>query len=130
VKIARWLIVVGSVVLFLTALLHGSGYAEISRVVEMSGMKPFLIGAFKALWLMLSIHLLVLSAIFIVASQTPKGRRLVLLCTLIPAFDTVLLFHFCWSVHWHDRPCCCHATLSRRQVLTATGRGDVIDGTC
>jgi hypothetical protein len=94
VKIARLLIVVGSVVLFLTALLHGSGYAEISRVVEMSGMKLFLIGAFKALWLMFSIHLLVLSAIFIVASQTPKGRRLVLLCTLIPAFDTVLLFHF------------------------------------
>jgi hypothetical protein len=94
VKIARWLIVAGSLVLFLTALLHGSGYAEISRVVEKSDMKPFLIGGFKALWLMFSIHLLVLSAIFIVMSQTPKGRRLVLLCTLIPAFDTMLLFHF------------------------------------
>jgi len=94
VRIARWLIVAGSLVLFLTALLHGSGYAEISRVVEKSDMKPFLIGGFKALWLMFSIHLLVLSAIFIVTSQTPKGRRLVLLCTLIPAFDTMLLFHF------------------------------------
>lgn len=93
-RIARWLIVAGSLVLFLTALLHGSGYAEISRVVEKSDMKPFLIGGFKALWLMFSIHLLVLSAIFIVTSQTPKGRRLVLLCTLIPAFDTMLLFHF------------------------------------
>jgi hypothetical protein len=94
VKIARWLIVAGSLVLFLTALVHGSGYAEISRVVEKSDMKPFLIGGFKALWLMFSIHLLVLSAIFIVTSQTPKGRRLVLLCTLIPAFDTMLIFHF------------------------------------
>jgi len=94
VKIARWLIVAGSLVLFLTALLHGSGYAEISRAVEKSDMKSFLIDVFKALWLMFSIHLLVLSAIFIVASQTPKGRRLVLLCTLIPAFDTMLLFHF------------------------------------
>lgn len=93
-KIARWLIVAGSLVLFLTALVHGSGYAEISRVVEKSDMKPFLIGGFKALWLMFSIHLLVLSAIFIVTSQTPKGRRLVLLCTLIPAFDTMLIFHF------------------------------------
>ena len=93
-RIARWLIVAGSLVLFLTALLHGSGYAEISRVVEKSDMKSFLIDVFKALWLMFSIHLLVLSAIFIVASQTPKGRRLVLICTLIPAFDTLLLFHF------------------------------------
>ena len=93
-KIARWLIVAGGLVLFLTALLHGSGYAEISRVVEKSDMKLFLIDVFKALWLMFSIHLLVLSAIFIVASQTPKSRRLVLLCTLIPAFDTMLLFHF------------------------------------
>jgi len=94
VKIARWLIVAGSVVLFLTALLHGSGYVQVSRVVEKSAMKPFLVGGFKALWLMFSIHLLVLSAVFIVASQTPKGKRLVLLCTLIPAFDTILLFHF------------------------------------
>ena len=93
-KIARWLIVAGSAVLFLTALLHGSGYVQVSRVVEKSAMKPFLVGGFKALWLMFSIHLLVLSAVFIVASQTPKGRRLVLLCTLIPAFDTILLFHF------------------------------------
>ena len=94
VKIARWLIVAGSAVLFLTALLHGSGYVQVSREVEKSAMKPFLVGGFKALWLMFSIHLLVLSAAFIVASQTPKGKRLVLLCTLIPAFDTILLFHF------------------------------------
>ena len=93
-KIARWLIVAGSVVLFLTALLHGSGYVRISRVMEKSDMKPFLIGGFKALWLMFSIHLLVLSAVFIAVSLTPKGRRLVLLCTLIPALDTILLFHF------------------------------------
>jgi hypothetical protein len=94
VKIGRWLIVAGSVVLFLTALLHGSGYLQVSRVLETSDMKPFLTGGFKALWLMFSIHLLVLSAIFIVAGLTPKGRRLVLLCTLIPACDTTLLFHF------------------------------------
>lgn len=93
-RLARWLIVAGSVVLLLTALVHGSGYEKISHEVETSAIKPFLIGGFKALWLMFSIHLLLLSAIFIAASQTPKGRRLVLLCTLIPASDTMLLFHF------------------------------------
>ena len=94
VKIGRWLIVAGSVVLFLTALLHGSGYLQVSRALETSGMKPFLTGGFKALWLMFSIHVLVLGAVFIVASRIPKGRELVLLCTLIPACDTILLFHF------------------------------------
>jgi len=94
VKTARWLIVAGSAVLFLTALLHGSGYLQISRVVEKSDMKPFLTGGVKALWLMFSIHLLVLGAVFIAASRIPKGRGLVLLCTLIPACDTILLFHF------------------------------------
>ena len=93
-KIGRWLIVAGSVVLFLTALLHGSGYLQVSRALETSGMKPFLTGGFKALWLMFSIHVLVLGAVFIVASRIPKGRELVLLCTLIPACDTILLFHF------------------------------------
>jgi len=73
---------------------NGSGYEKISREVETSVTHPFLTGGFKALWLMFSIHLLLLSAIFIVASRTPKGRRLVLLCTLIPTFDTILLFHF------------------------------------
>ena len=94
VKIGRWLIVAGSVVLFLTALLHGFGYLQVSRVVETSNMKPFLTGGFKALWLMFSIHLLILGAVFIAASRIPKGRGLVLLCTLIPACDTILLFHF------------------------------------
>ena len=93
-KIARWLIAAGSTVLFLTALLHGSGYVQISSALEQSALKPFLIGGFKGLWLVFSIHLVVLSAVFIVASWTPKGRRLVLLCTLIPALDTVVLFHF------------------------------------
>jgi hypothetical protein len=94
VKVARWLIVAGSVVLFLTALLHGSGYLQISRALEKSDMKPFLTGGFKALWLMFSIHVLVLGVVLIAASRLPKGRRLVLLCTLIPAFDTILLFNF------------------------------------
>jgi len=94
VKTARWLILAGSVVLFLTALLHGSGYLQISRVLEKSAMTPFVTGGFKALWLMFSIHLLVLGAVFIAASLTRKGKRLVLLCTLIPACDTILLFHF------------------------------------
>ena len=94
VRIARWLILAGSVVLFLTALLHGSGYVRISGMLGKSGMIPFVTGGLTALWLMFSVHLVVLSAVFIAASLAPNGKRLVLLCTLIPACDTILLFHF------------------------------------
>jgi hypothetical protein len=59
-----------------------------------SGMIPFVTGGLTALWLMFSVHLVVLSAVFIAASLAPNGKRLVLLCTLIPACDTILLFHF------------------------------------
>lgn len=93
-RIARWLVLAGSVVLFLTALVHGSGYASLSGAIEQSGAKPLVVSAFKALWLMFSFHLIVLSAVFIAASRSPRGRRLVLLCSLIPLSDTALLFHF------------------------------------
>jgi hypothetical protein len=42
---------------------------------------------------MLTVHLVVLS-VFVVASLSPKGRLVVGICTLIPAAETVLLFHF------------------------------------
>jgi hypothetical protein len=94
VKVGRWLIVAGSVVLLLSALFHGSGYAKVTGAVAKSDAAPQLVAAFKALWLMFSFHLVVLSAVFVVASRTAKAKRLVLLCTLIPASDTILLFHF------------------------------------
>jgi hypothetical protein len=94
VKIARGLIVAGSVVLFLTALVHGSGYPKVSLMLEMSAIKPFLIGGFKALWIMVSTHMIILGTVFIAVSRIPNGRRIVLLCALFPALDTILLFHF------------------------------------
>lgn len=93
-KIARSLIVAGAVVLFLTALLHGSGYFKVAAVIESSGMLPLVVHGFKALWFMWSFHLILLSAIFIAVSRTSKAKPLVLLCTLIPAGDTLLMFHF------------------------------------
>jgi hypothetical protein len=93
VKMVLWLIVADSFALFLTALLHGSGYARSSRAVEKGGIKSYLTGGFRPLWQMFSIHLLVPSAILIAASQIPKGRRFVPLCTLILSSDTMLLFH-------------------------------------
>jgi hypothetical protein len=94
VKTARGLIIAGSVILFVTALLHGSGYPKLGAEMASSNARPLLVSAFKALWLVFSAHLIVLSLIFVTASRIPGGKRIVLIGLLIPAFDVVLLFHF------------------------------------
>ena len=94
VKVARWLILAGSVVLLATAVLHGSGFRKVSLMIAKSGLSPLAADALKALWLMFSIHLAVLSVVFVVASRTLAAKRLVLLCALIPVADTLLMFRF------------------------------------
>jgi hypothetical protein len=94
VKTARGLIIAASVILFATALLHGWGYPKVSAEIAGSNARPLLVSAFKALWLVYSAHLIVLSLIFVAASRTPGGKRIVLIGLLIPALEVVLLFHF------------------------------------
>jgi len=78
-RIARSLVALGNLILFATALLHGSGYATLSGKMENSNVAPFLVSAFKAVWLMISAHLIVLSAVLVTASRTPIGKPVVLL---------------------------------------------------
>jgi hypothetical protein len=94
VKAARGLIIAASVILFATALLHGWGYPKLSAEMAGSNARPLVVSAFRALWLVFSAHLIVLSLIFVAASRIPGGKRIVLIGLLIPAFDVVLLFHF------------------------------------
>lgn len=93
-KAARGLIVAGSVILFLTALLHGSGYKQLSAMIAGSNAAPLVVSAFKALWLSFSAHFIVLGLLFVAASRIPGGKRIVLIGVLIPAFDVVLFWHF------------------------------------
>ncbi len=93
-KTARGLIMAASVILFATALLHGSGYPKLSAEIARSNARPLVVSTFKALWLLFSAHLIVLSLIFVAASRIPGGKRIVLIGLLIPTFDVVLLFHF------------------------------------
>ncbi len=93
-KMARWLIVAGSVILFGTALFHASGYNGVARAIEASGAKPFLVSAVKGLWLMFSAHLIILSLIIVAASRSSHARWLVLLCAVMPVADALLLLRF------------------------------------
>jgi hypothetical protein len=93
-KRARLLVIVASIILFGTALFHASGYLGIARALEASSVKPFIGSAFKGLWLMFSAHLIVLGLVVLAASRSASGKRVILLCALIPVVDTALLLTF------------------------------------
>lgn len=93
-QLARWLVVAAGIILAGTAAFHATGYATVSNAIQASGAKPFLVAAVRALWLMFSAHLVLLAIVVVLASGVPRARPILLACGLIPAVDTVLLFHF------------------------------------
>lgn len=90
-KLARVLLLTGCALAVATALFHASGYPSVVRSIQGSGAQPFLVSAVKALWLMFSIHLVLVAAAVAVAAFTRGSARLVVFLALLPAADTVLL---------------------------------------
>ena len=87
----QWLISAGCVILFGTAIYHQTGYTSMARAMGASDAKPALIAEMKALWLMFSLHLIILSVLAFSASRCASARQLILLCSLMPLLDTLLL---------------------------------------
>ena len=81
-------------ILFATALLHGSGFTSVSSEIATSNAPRVLVAAFRALWLSFSAHLIVLSAIVVVASRMPNGKIVILQVMVISVIDTGILLHF------------------------------------
>ncbi len=94
IQLNRWLIIAAGILLVATAAFHAIGYTSVSSAILASGAKPFLVAAVRALWLMFSVHLIVLGIVVILASGVSGARRVVLACALIPAADTALLLRF------------------------------------
>jgi hypothetical protein len=93
-KPARWLIVIGSLVLFFGAILHLYGYTFVMPRIAATNAGPEILNVFKALWWSLSVPGIVLCPVIIWISRLPSGRGPVLLCTVIPAATGILLFCF------------------------------------
>ena len=93
-KAARWLVLIGSLLLFFGAILHLYGYTFVMPRIAATDAGPELVNVFKALWWSMSVPGIVLCPVIIWASRLPNGRGLVLLCTVIPAATGVLLFCF------------------------------------
>jgi hypothetical protein len=93
-KLARWLILIGSLLLLFGAILHLYGYTFIMPRIAATDAGPEILNVFKALWWSLSVPGIVLCPLIIWVSRLPNGRGLVLLCTIIPAATGILLFLF------------------------------------
>jgi hypothetical protein len=94
-KLARLLILLGSIVMFVGALLHilGGSVGVFPALVK-SGMDPRVAGAIKCVWLVVSAHGVLLAPAFVWISRRPGTRSLVRYLALIPVVDAVLMYYF------------------------------------
>ena len=87
----QWLISAGCIILFCTAIYHAAGYTSMARDMGASGAKPALIAEMKGLWVVFSLHLIILGVLAFSISRCASARQLILLCSLMPLLDTLLL---------------------------------------
>jgi len=93
-KLARTLVIIGALLLLLSALLHCYGYFFIIPQLAATNISSDLLSAFKALWWMFSAVGILLCPIFIGLTRLPNSRGLVLLGAAIPIVTTILLLYF------------------------------------
>lgn len=93
-KLAHWLILLASIVLFCGALLHLIGFRFVIPVIAKTGIDPRLLGAVKCVWLVFTVQLVILSPAFVWISRRPGARALLLYLALIPLIDAILMYYF------------------------------------
>ena len=93
-KMGRWLTGIGSVILFLTGIGHGTRIAQLQTMIVDSGMKAPLDAILKGCWLVFSGEMVALAVIAMVASGMAGGGRIVLLCAATMIANAMLLLYF------------------------------------
>jgi hypothetical protein len=93
-KTGRWLTGIGSIILLLTGIGHGTRIVDVQKMIVDGGMKPPLDVILKACWLAFSGEMVALAVIAIVASGMAGGGRIVLICAATMIVNVALLLHF------------------------------------
>jgi len=92
---ARLLILSGSIVMFVGALLHIlGGSVGVFPVLVKAGVDPRVAGAVKCVWLVVSAHGVLLAPALVWISSRQGTRPLLLYLALIPVVDAVLMYSF------------------------------------
>jgi hypothetical protein len=93
-KTGRWLTGIGSIVLLLTGIGHGTRIVDLQKMIVDSGMQAPLDAILKACWLVFSVEMVALAVIAMVASWMAGGGRIVLICAATMIMNAALLLHF------------------------------------
>jgi hypothetical protein len=93
-KTGRWLTWIGSVILFLTGIGHGTRIVQLQTMIVDSGMKAPLDAILKGCWLVFSGEMMSLAVIATLASVMAGGGRFVLICAATMIANAALLLHF------------------------------------
>ena len=94
-KLARVLVLLGSIVMFVGALLHIlGGSLGVFPVLVKAGVDLRVAGAVKCVWLVVSAHGVLLAPAFVWISRCQGTRSLLRYLALIPLVDAALMFHF------------------------------------
>jgi len=95
VTLARWLILLGSIVMFVGALLHiVGGSVGVFPVLLKAGIDARVAGAIKCVWLVVSAHGVLLAPALVWISRRPGTGSLLRYLALIPVVDAILMFVF------------------------------------
>jgi hypothetical protein len=93
-KTGRWLTGIGSVILFVFGILHGTKFGMLEGMIQANGVKAPLDGIIRTSWLGFSKEMMALAVIAFVASGIARAGWIVILCAITMAANGVLLFHF------------------------------------
>ncbi len=87
----RAFLALAAVILLLTAAAHATGSTAVSEMLDDSGLPEEWKPVFKGLWLMFSIHLVIVAALLVVLAVFPAGRAPLAVAVAMPVADTILL---------------------------------------
>ena len=93
-KSGRWLILLGCIVLFLGGIAHMIGYRFFVPALIQAGLSGHLLDAVKAVWIAYSVQFWVISLAIAWLTRMPNRRGMLLLLSVIPLVDGVLMYHY------------------------------------
>ncbi len=93
---SRWTLGAAGIIMVATAGLHAMGYRPLAQQLTASNINKAWIAGVEGLWLIFSLHLVILGALFLAAAVRPTGvsGTVLVIAGLVPAADTVMLFTF------------------------------------
>ena len=93
-KTSQWALGGAGVVMIITAGVHALGYRTVTAQLATSNIAAPWQAGIKGLWLVFSLHLMIVGSLFLLGGIRPScvGKTVLLIAGLVPAVDTVVLF--------------------------------------